>query len=212
MPTNPDCPSTGRHGTEQAYNTAGCRCPDARRAASRSRTLRRTATYPGGVVDSTGTRRRIEALMSIGWRKTDIGGRLGVSDRTVGQYRSQPRVLRRTAATVRGLYDALSETPGPSRMTAARSRTMGMVPPIGWDDDTIDDPAAQPWAVLCEDGTVRHGRGLATGRRDGRGSTPAQRAVWREQRAVRRQAARERDAAESEAAVDAYISRAGVAS
>ncbi len=151
-PPAPGCPSTGRHGTEQAYNHDRCRCPAARARATRARKQRATPDYPGAHVDATGTRRRIEALLAAGWRNTDIGGRLGVTKATLYNYREATHVLRRTAARVAAVYDGMQHRRGPSPIAAARAVKAGYVPPIGWDDDTIDDPAAGPWQGIDDEG------------------------------------------------------------
>lgn len=42
--------------------------------------------------------------------------------------------LRDTAEAVKRAYDALSMTPGPSSLTAARAKKAGWLPPLAWED------------------------------------------------------------------------------
>jgi hypothetical protein len=143
---DPECPSTRRHGTFDAYNTDGCRCPAARAAHTRWAKAyklegqRRT-------VPSVGTARRLQALACIGYSRADVAGRLGVSVKRVEDLvgRKWPSVRRRTAMQVAGLYDQLVDTSGPSRIAASKAQAAGWAPPIAWDETTIDDPAAEPY-------------------------------------------------------------------
>ncbi len=149
---DPGCPSVRRHGTAAAYNSPDrCRCPDARAAATRQRTIHRTAGFTGGLTDATGTRRRIEALMADGRTQAELAAELGVSTRTLYEYRHHPRVLRRTATAVAGMYRRLSGIPGQGHRTAARAAQVGLCPPAAWAHADIDDPAAQPWTGNPED-------------------------------------------------------------
>lgn len=102
-------------------------------------------------VDGTGTRRRLQALVAIGWSVSELGRRLSMDNvhRTI----KTERVNAGTARAVRALYDQLWDTP-PQPATRweraavsrvhADARRAGWAPPLAWDDDTIDDPAATP--------------------------------------------------------------------
>ena len=98
------------------------------------------ATPPFGVVPIVGTRRRIEALMSLGWRIGDISDRAGIS--LYGHYENASGVARSTHDAVAAVYEQLWQTPGPSSITRQRARAAGWAPPMAWDD--IDDPQAEP--------------------------------------------------------------------
>lgn len=98
---------------------------------------------PRGVVPSVGTRRRLQALLAMGWRHQDLTPLLGFDSGTT-MYREGGITRRKHEATKR-VYDQLWDQRGP-----ADTRTMnviakaGYAPPLAWDDDSIDDPTAQP--------------------------------------------------------------------
>lgn len=100
----------------------------------------------GAYIPAEGTRRRIEALAAIGWSQHEVARRLGKSESWGERVKRSRRVHRSTAEAVRRIYDELSMTPGPSEWSRSWARAQGWIPPLGWDDDTIDDPGA--WADL----------------------------------------------------------------
>ncbi len=124
-----------------------------------TRILRRNAdkvlavTYdpaPGSVVDPTGTVRRIRALQAIGWTLAEIASRIGWATNNLGTLTSGYRACNaETAAKIRAVYDELSMTPGPSARSRYWAQKRGWLPPLAWNDDDIDDPAA--WASPGEE-------------------------------------------------------------
>lgn len=151
------CPrSRHHHGTYLAYLNDQCRCFPCRVAWSeakrRQRNGERYATGETWHIDRVGTVRRLHALMAIGWRHSDISPRLATA---LGGRSTPSELLVRTAGgtvhvriadAVRAVYDELSETPGPSDTNRRRAKHLNWHPPIAWDDDTIDDPNAKPYA------------------------------------------------------------------
>lgn len=147
------------HGTVKAYNQDACRCVDCStvraRYVKRQRwqyARREAAGIPVGLVDSAGTRRRLQALAAIGWSTTRLATELGVAQQRVSELQAHTaRVQAQLAARVSRLYDRLWNValawPGAAacRVYAAGK---GYVPPLAWDDDTIDDPAAEPVGSL----------------------------------------------------------------
>jgi hypothetical protein len=162
MTPHPDCPSTRRHNTLNAHASDRCRCPAARAAHTRysKRRLLDVAAGRPRTIPADGCRRRIQALLAIGWTGSFIAAELGVSRARLSYLTSrQEAVTPRTAAAVSALYDRLSSQPGPSAMTRGHAAAAGYVPPIGWDDDAIDDPGALPWVERTETGrTVNRAR------------------------------------------------------
>jgi hypothetical protein len=105
--------------------------------------------------DATGTRRRLQALIALGYPAASLAHRLGADPRRV------KCVVRGTTATVTSLmhaavhdlYDQLwdvrpAEGTLAERKAAAAARALatskGWPTPMGLDDDRIDDPAYRP--------------------------------------------------------------------
>lgn len=127
----------------------------------RKDTLERILAIPldladGAKVDATGTTRRVQALMALGWSSAKIGRRLGILTSNMAPLvHGQRQVVKTTADAVRDLYDELSMTLPPQethrdKIAASRARNMakanGWLPPLAWDDERIDDPTYRPSA------------------------------------------------------------------
>jgi len=119
--------------------------------------VRPDLAVPRGTVDATGTRRRVRALVALGWTQTQLAGQLGMQPVNLSAMlravRGQDTVRATTAVAVRGLYDRLwnkfpaEDTPRAARNAAAArrmARERGWPPPLAWNDDRIDDPSAKP--------------------------------------------------------------------
>lgn len=106
------------------------------------------AHAPGACVDATGTHRRIQALACCGWTLTRQATRVGILVRNYVGILDRAQVLRATADKIRALYDELSMVPPPGGYGSTRIRNHATAhcwyPPLAWDDETIDDPAAAP--------------------------------------------------------------------
>lgn len=107
----------------------------------------------GALVDATGTRRRIQALVALGWSQSKVAERLGMTRSNFGHTLTNVQIRLSTARAVTALYDELWDTRPPAethRDKIALSRTLryarehNFAPPLAWDADTIDDPAASP--------------------------------------------------------------------
>ena len=98
----------------------------------------------GERIPAAGTNRRVRALNAIGWSNGHLGKRLGVTRDRVAQYANAEWVERPTASRIARLYDELSMIPGPSARSRTWAAKRGYMPPLAWDDESIDDPAA--WA------------------------------------------------------------------
>jgi DNA-directed RNA polymerase specialized sigma24 family protein len=117
-----------------------------------------------GLVDATGVRRRARALVALGYNAGLIADMTGLGKETVKSlvYHDGAPGDRVKAATRRGiteLYEKLSIDTGPRPTGAAATRARrtaqrrGWPVPLSWDDDTIDDPGAEPFI----DQTVKRG-------------------------------------------------------
>ncbi|MGP9528174.1 hypothetical protein [Glutamicibacter sp. AOP5-A2-18] len=107
----------------------------------------------GRPIDATGTRRRVQALVTLGWSVSSLAVRLGVSPSNFHVLLQRDQVTVKTALKVRELYTELWDKPNQasswqdlSAATRARNyaRFHGWLPPMAWDDDQIDDPAYSP--------------------------------------------------------------------
>lgn len=136
-----------RHGDEVAYQGHGCRCADAREANRLYRKRLREHRSLPRLVDATGTRRRIQALMVLGWSLAVLTARLGLAKSNHSALKrilEQQRVRRTTAERVAALYDELWGCSGPSDRAREAALVAGYCSALAWDDETIDDPAARP--------------------------------------------------------------------
>jgi transcriptional regulator with XRE-family HTH domain len=106
---------------------------------------------PATVVDALGTRRRLQALISIGWTQTDLAHRTGLLLSTVNALVNErwANVQHGTHLRVCRVFDELSGTPGRSDRARAMAARRRWAPPLAWDDDTIDDPTATPVGVAA---------------------------------------------------------------
>jgi hypothetical protein len=101
---------------------------------------------PGTRFPITGTRRRLQALMAIGYSQSWLCEQIRDSkwgNHTLWTDRHD-QVTAAIAARVVELFDSLQLVPGPSdraRLWAARN---GWPAPFDWDEEDIDDPAATP--------------------------------------------------------------------
>ncbi len=116
-------------------------------------------------VDGVGTRRRLQALVYIGYSQSYLADRLGMSPANFGRTMADPARRRwrndvhaGTARSVAALYVELENKPRVgtdqrSRISVSRAmkhaRLNGWLPPAAWDEDLMDDPmhAGYPEAV-----------------------------------------------------------------
>lgn len=105
-----------------------------------------------GIVDATGTHRRLQALAAVGWPMSALAPHTGLAPATVSRLLRQPRLYAATGDAVSRAYNRLwdqrPEDHGVTKAAAVRTRRWahghGWAPPAAWDDDRIDDPGAVP--------------------------------------------------------------------
>jgi transcriptional regulator with XRE-family HTH domain len=140
------------------YGGRGGRPPSRRLRAETERKL--LEVRPGleslgarALVDATGARRRLQALVAAGHSQAQLGARLGISGADFTKTMTGERLTAGTVRAVRALYDELwdvapDESTHRTRIAASRSRNYararGWAPALAWDDDEIDQPDAQP--------------------------------------------------------------------
>ena len=94
-------------------------------------------------VPATGTVRRLQALAALGWDPALLAARAGLDWAAV---RRAPVVAAGSAMLLARAYDRLSMTPAPAGPRTARVAASAArhrwAPPLAWDDEHLDDPAA----------------------------------------------------------------------
>lgn len=126
-------------------------------SCTRNKALGILAVRPGQLDDraerpALGASRRARALYAIGHGRESISAVCGLSVCTIGQIANSRYTLidGRIDAAIRLAYRTLSNTPGPSGKAARRAASQQWAPPGAWDDDSIDNPAAEPeWTGHC---------------------------------------------------------------
>lgn len=106
------------------------------------------------LVDGTGSRRRLRSLVAAGWTQRDLAARCGWTAEHLGQFIHDDGmgVAAATARRIAEVFVELQLTPNeaPSAYALSVAQAKGWVPPMAWDEDTIDDPSACP-ADLADD-------------------------------------------------------------
>lgn len=115
----------------------------------------------GARVDGFGAARRVQALVALGWSMAKIAARLGIQRSNFTSFahgRTDISVAHDKA--VRALYAELSMQLPPQeshrdKIAASRSRNLakalGWLPPLAWDDESLDDPNAGPGSRVADD-------------------------------------------------------------
>ncbi len=134
-----------------------------RRVAARILSVSADQRAAGALVDSTGTRRRLQALVAVGWSQAKLARQLGVEGANLGRTMASPTVRSSTAVAVADLYDQIWNQLPPTATTAdkvaySRARrqaaTRGWLPPLAWDDEDLDDPTGRPAAAPAFEGDL----------------------------------------------------------
>ncbi|MFD4111594.1 hypothetical protein ACFWWU_36385 [Streptomyces sp. NPDC058650] len=112
------------------------------------------AQIDAALVPSTGTTRRLQALVAVGYTETEIAQRLGmdVTNLSTLMHDGRPRVLAATFVSVRSVFASLWAEPqsGGWADNARRvAKRHGWAGPLAWDD--IDDPAERPNTIGAAD-------------------------------------------------------------
>ncbi|MEU0691946.1 hypothetical protein [Streptomyces uncialis] len=112
----------------------------------------------GTVIHGTGTTRRLQALVALGWPQCLLAQKIGMTGGNFARVITSPRVTVRTARAARQVYDtcwqavptAHGATQRGTDQARRRAASLRWAPVMAWDDDTIDDPDAYPdWTGAC---------------------------------------------------------------
>ena len=117
------------------------------------------SSAPSARIDATGTRRRLQALMAIGWPLPVIAAQLGRTTPNLARSMDRDRINADTAWQITHLYEQIWNNTPPQATAAQRNASatarshaqrQGWRPPLGWDDiDT--DPDLAPLQRSVED-------------------------------------------------------------
>jgi transcriptional regulator with XRE-family HTH domain len=96
--------------------------------------------------DALGASRRLQALVAAGYTQREISAQLGIKQSHVSELITgqQRRITNHTAARVARVFNDLQLIPGTNQTALRRARKHGWAPPLAWDEDAIDNPAATP--------------------------------------------------------------------
>jgi plasmid maintenance system antidote protein VapI len=110
---------------------------------------------PNQKVDATGTIRRLQALMAMGWSGGKISAELGWHNEQLQRVRAggHSQVTARTAIRVRDLFDRLWDIDGGDKRARGTAIRNGWALPMEWDD--IDDPNETPTVARRTDAGQR---------------------------------------------------------
>lgn len=104
---------------------------------------------PRFIVPSYGARRRVQALMTLGYSLVYIGQEAGVSEKAFTGILRKETISRPLHEAIVAVYDRLEAIPR-SGHQASRTRRLaarrGFAPPAAWDD--IDDPNERPKGLV----------------------------------------------------------------
>lgn len=140
------------------YGGPGDRPPARRIRAVTEAAILAVVPSPGCLADRAlaagiATRRRLQALVALGYPKAQLAARLGMLPSNFGDVMERGQVTAATERAVAALYDELwdqipPETTHREKLSASRARNYaaarGWALPQQWDDDTIGDPEAVP--------------------------------------------------------------------
>lgn len=154
-------PDDPRHGSVSGYKYHACRCEQCRSASVRYEKGRRWLVHQGlnPSIPAHGFKRRVHALMAIGWTQRDIAKGLGIATGNLSaKLRLNDTVRRATHEAMCALYEAncMTTLDGMvNRRTAQIAAKRGWAPPLAWDD--IDDPDETPnlGAATADHATAR---------------------------------------------------------
>lgn len=101
------------------------------------------ARHHNGYLPSTGSRRRLQALIAIGHTRDALAHQSGVNRETIERLAAgaQEWVTPTNADKIRALFTELQMTPGPSTRSRRHAAHHGWPLPLDWDEDRIDDPS-----------------------------------------------------------------------
>ena len=173
------CPPDHKHALNGTCRTHhGCQCfPCKRRAAAYQAHFRANRTGGTLLVSSRGMRRRVEALMTLGYPIRRIEIEAGLHRDWIRRQTTQDMIRRKAHNRIARVYERLSMTPNTSDTKQGKAlisrvkrlaRKNGYIPPIAWNDiDRDEAPEFRTDAAIVAEFQARTAAGETT--RDLRG-------------------------------------------
>ncbi|MBX4168080.1 hypothetical protein K3M35_05285 [Rhodococcus sp. DMU2021] len=98
------------------------------------------------LVPAIGATRRLQALMANGWAQTYLAERLGITNSRISELVHSQRecVTAERYHAIRQLFDELQLSLGTCTYARNLGIKHGWALPLEWDEELIDDPAAEP--------------------------------------------------------------------
>lgn len=105
-----------------------------------------TDLHPSSLIDSTGSVRRLRALIASGYTRHELAAELDrprpwMNHIIAGK---RPKVMVHTRDRVAEMYARLQMVPGSSERSRKEAETKGWAVPFLWDDEQIDLPGGAP--------------------------------------------------------------------
>lgn len=130
---------------ETAWRIASGDYPKITHETERKILTAKVTPSPGAKVSAVGSRRRVHALMCMGYTQAVIREKAGVTRAPMARIGAgRPLTVAWVAEAIMRAYDELSMTPAPvsqsSKVARTHAKKMGYLPPLAWDDALIDLP------------------------------------------------------------------------
>lgn len=122
-------------------------CADCKHAMMIYQRIRATDRRAGihRLLPGDGTKRRLRSLQAIGWTTRALAAELGVHQREMHRLMTRDgKISRQTVDNVVNLFDRLQAVQNTPKVLNWHQRKE-LPPPAAWDEETIDDPLAQPF-------------------------------------------------------------------
>jgi hypothetical protein len=96
------------------------------------------------MVNGIGCKRRVNALHALGFTKDDIGAAVGFTGYYVQDLCAHDQIQARSLDVIKRAYEILSSGSGTSDLQRWRAVREEWAPPMAWEDEDLDNPAAEP--------------------------------------------------------------------
>ncbi|MBO0676885.1 hypothetical protein JRC04_05370 [Mycolicibacterium sp. S2-37] len=99
----------------------------------------------GRLIPSIGTQRRLQALQRHGYSLRWLSQQCTLTEDVLSRINRRAWITAKSARTVEELFRKYQLTFGGDVRAANRAARRGWAPPLAWDEDSLDDPEAEPF-------------------------------------------------------------------